>query len=243
MGLAELTDIEILQGSFTLVFCIISIILGLRIFSKYFSLKRKELIHVGLAWALLSSAWWGSGFSFLFIVLFNYKFEPILFLLLGNMFIPIAILNWMYAIGILMYQNSKNKIAAIFIIFGIFYEILLIACLLIDPSLVGMVRGTFYYQPSLIFMILQIVALLITIITGILFSTKSMKSPDLEVKWKSRFLLCGFIFFVIGAAIDAIVTLTPLLLVIVRLILIFAAILYYLGFLLPDSISKIIIKK
>jgi hypothetical protein len=240
MGLADLTDIEILQGTFTLIFCIISIILGLRIFSKYFSLKHKELIYVGLAWALLSSAWWGSSFSFLFIVLFDYKFEPFLYLLIGNIFIPIAIINWMYAIGILMYPESKNKIVAIFIIFGIFYETLLIVFLITNPSLVGVIRGTFYYQPSLIFMILQIVALLITITTGILFSTKSMKSEDLEIKWKSRFLLSGFILFTIGAGIDAVITLTPLLLVIVRLILILAAILYYLGFLLPDRIAKIL---
>ncbi|MHA1688734.1 MAG: hypothetical protein ACTSYC_12455 [Promethearchaeota archaeon] len=241
MGIGELTELEILQGSFTLTFVIISIFLGLIILLKYFSVKKREFIWVGLAWIFLSSAWWGSSFSFLSIVLFNYRFGEFLFILIANIFIPIAILCWMNALGILMYKDLKKKINVIMAIICIPYEIVIIVMLSIEPSLLGEIKQTFYYQPSLIPMIFQIFALLITISTGILFSIRSMKSIDPIVVWKAKFLLIGFISFTAGAFVDAIITMTPLLLVIVRLILIFSSLMYFLGFLLPDVIAKFLI--
>jgi hypothetical protein len=56
---------EILYGILSVIFVFIAIIIGLRILTKYFELKMKELITVGLALIFLSSAWWGSAFSFL----------------------------------------------------------------------------------------------------------------------------------------------------------------------------------
>ena len=196
---------------------------------------------MGLAWIFLSSAWWGSSFSFLSIILFNYAFEPFLFLFIGNVFIPVAVVCWMYSIGQLMYPESKKIIIAIFLKISILYEIVLISLLIIDPALIGTIRGTFYYQPELIPMVFQMFALLVTITTGILFSSRSLKSSDPEVKWKARFLLFGFILFTIGAGMDAAIILTPLTLIIVRLLLIISSLLYFLGFLLPDKIAKLLI--
>ena len=243
MGIEDLSELEILQGSFTLTFVTISIILGLVIFFKYFSQKKREYIYVGFAWIFLSSGWWGSSFSFLSIVLFDYQFEPFLYILISNVFIPIAIICWMNSIGILMYKEAKNKINAIILVICIPYEILLLIILFINPLLLGEIIQSFYYQPSLLPLIFQIFALLITISTGIIFSTRSMKSKDLLVKWKAKFLLIGFISFTIGAFIDATINMSPLLLVLVRLILIFSALMYFLGFLLPDKIAKFLISE
>ncbi|MHA1805313.1 MAG: hypothetical protein ACTSU4_12425 [Promethearchaeota archaeon] len=243
MGIEELTELEILQGSFTLTFVIISILLGLIILLKYLSIKKREFIWVGLTWIFLSSGWWGSSFSFLSIVLFNYRFGVFLYIFIANIFIPIAVLCWMNAVGILMYKEWKKRINIITLIICIPYEIALIVMLIIDPLLLGEIKQTFYYQPSLFPLIFQIFALLITISTGILFSVRSMKSNDPIVVWKARFLLIGFISFTGGAFIDATITMTPLLLIVIRLILIFSSLMYFLGFLLPDMISKFLISE
>ena len=243
MVLANLTELEILQGIFTLIFVSISIILGLVILLKYFSIKRKELFFVGAAWIFLSSGWWGSSFSFLSIILFNYTFEPFLFLFIGNVFIPIAVLCWIYAISRLIYTKSKTKILVLFLAICVPYEIVLVIFLIINPSLVGTMKGRFYSQPELFTMLFQIFALLVTIITGLIFSVRSIKSKDPEIKWKGKFLLIGFISFTIGAFIDAIITLDPVTLVVVRLLLIASSILYFLGFLLPDRIARLLIPK
>ena len=243
MGFADLNEWEILQGSFTLMFVLISIILGLTILLKYFSIKDKIFIFVGVTWIFLSSGWWGNTFSFLSIILFNYTFEPFLFLFLGNVFIPVALLCWIYAICHLIYKKSKNKILALFLAICVPYEIILIILLIINPSLVGTMRSKFDSKPELLPMIFQIFALLVAIITGFIFSIVSMKSKDPEIKWKGRFLLCGFISFTIGSFMDSFITFDPITLVVVRLILIASSILYYLGFLLPDRIAKLLIPK
>lgn len=46
MGFEQLSEIDRVNGIFTLIFIGISIILGIRILIKYNSLKRKELIKI-----------------------------------------------------------------------------------------------------------------------------------------------------------------------------------------------------
>jgi len=65
-----------------------------------------------------------------------------------------------------------------------------------------------------------------------------MRSHDQKVKWKGRFLLIAFILFTLGAFADAAIKLTPITLIIVRVILILSGIGYYFGFLLPDKIAE-----
>ncbi len=238
MNLQDLNQLELLHGTFTLIFIIISILLGIRIFLKYFAYKQKEFITVGLAWIFLSSGWWGSGFSFLSILLIQQPLDQFTYLLIGNMFIPIAIICWIYSFTSLAYPNLKKKLLILYIVICAIFEIYLIVSLAIDPNIIGVIIGTFYSQPTLIPMIFILFAILTTIITGILFSRNSIRSENLEVHRKGIILLTGFISFTIGAFMDAIITLTPLTLIIVRLILISSAIEYYFGFLLPERLAK-----
>ena len=77
-------------------------------------------------------------------------------------------------------------------------------------------------------------SILTACITGIHFAAKSMKKEELpEIRWKGRFLLIGFLFFGISAIFDAIVEMSPILLVLMRIILALATFLFYLGFILP----------
>ena len=48
MAIEDFTELELLQGGSTIVFVTISVILGFRIFFKYFSRKQIEYITVGL---------------------------------------------------------------------------------------------------------------------------------------------------------------------------------------------------
>ncbi|TFG23407.1 MAG: hypothetical protein EU532_13530 [Promethearchaeota archaeon] len=238
MKIQDLNQLELIHGTFTLIFIIISILLGVRILIKYFSAKQKELITVGLAWIFLSSGWWGSGFSFLSILLFQQTLDQFTYLLIGNVFIPIAIICWIYSFTSLAYPKLKKKLLIIYILISIAFEIYLIISLFIDPNSIGIIIGTFYSQPSLIPMLFILFAVLTTIITGILFSRNSIRSENPEVHKKGLILLIAFISFTVGAFMDAVITLTPVTLIIVRLILISSAIEYYFGFLLPKRLAK-----
>ena len=75
--------------------------------------------------------------------------------------------------------------------------------------------------------------ILVGIITGILFASKSMKSHSQEVRIKGKFLLAAFISFAFAAVIEALFHLEPITVVITRTILISSAIEFYCGFILP----------
>jgi len=86
-----LTPLEVLTGSLSLVTVVISTIIGLRIVSKYFAYKRRELLLVGFTWILLCEIWWSSAFSFLAALFTGVGFTPELYFTLGNLFVPVAL--------------------------------------------------------------------------------------------------------------------------------------------------------
>ena len=241
--LLQLTELELIHGIFTLVLVITFLLVGLRIALKYLSTKSKIFLLVGFAWILISSAWWGSGFSFFAILITGDPLPLPIYLLLGNAFIPIAAICWIFGYSSLISSISDKKLFILINgIISVCFEIFLIIFLFIAPSELGTIRENFYSQPGLVPMIFQLYAILLTIITGIIFSRKSMKSDDTKIQLKGKFLLAAFVFFTIGAFLDAAIPLNAITLIVTRLILIISAILFFIGFLLPKRIEKIFYK-
>ncbi len=237
----QLKDFEIIRGVFTLVFVIISILIGIRILLKYFSLRQNTLLAVGLTWIFISSSWWGNAFSFLSIVIFQYAFGPFEYLLVQNAFVPLALMSWVYALAELTYPLHKYKLIIFYYSICIIYLIYLIASLLIDPALIGVQKGgIFDYERKLIPTLFTMFILINATVLGLLFSVKAMKSEDPRVKWKGRFLFIALASFVILSAIDTLTVGEEFLLirVIVRLLLITSGIEFYFAFFLPKGISE-----
>lgn len=238
----SLTEFEVLQGSLTLTVVIIFIITGSKILFKYFSLKRKELLTIRFTWIFLSGAWWGSTLSFLSLIIFNSPIEPFLFLFISNIFIPLALICWIYSMAHIFYPKLEKRILLIYLAICVPYEIFLIIFLLTDPSIIGTVTGPVDSKSNLYSLVFIVFAIGTSIVTGSLFANKSMKLDDPEVRWKGKFLLIAFITFSIGAILDAAIPQTPITLIITRLILISSAAEYYLGFFLPDWVVDLLIK-
>ena len=243
MGLEDLELMELLHGSLSLLYVIISLIVGFRIFFKYFTYKRKELITVGLAWIFISSGWWGAAFSFLSYVLFDYLLELSLYLFFANAFLPLALICWIYSFCILNYPHLKNKIVPIFLAICLIFEIFLILFLLIDPEIVGTMEGTFDAKNSFFAQSFRVFAILTVLITSLIFVKNSLRAENVKTQWKGKFLLIANITFIIGAIFEVLIPMTPLLLIIVRSILITSSIAYYLGFLLPDRVANWLTKE
>jgi hypothetical protein len=76
-------------------------------------------------------------------------------------------------------------------------------------------------------------------VSGILFGKESLGSENKEIRLKGQFLIAAFIFFFIGALMDAAIPLSPEILVITRIILIVSALLFDIGFFFPEFIRNI----
>jgi hypothetical protein len=237
LGFEQLSESDRVNGIFTLIFIMISVILGIRILLKYKSLKRKELITIGLAWIFLTSAWWGGSASFLSVVLFDESLNAFLFLFLSNVFIPIALLCWIYSLAHIFYTEKEKVVLIISAIIFSAYDLLIVVMLMIDPKLVGEIVGDINSLPTIIPLIFLIGAIITALLTGLLFSIKSIRVDNPEIKLKGKILLIGFISFSFGAILDALVSDITFILIIIRLILISSAIEYYLGFFLPKALA------
>ena len=250
--------VDILQGSLSLIFVIISLIIGVSIISKYGKNKNRLYILVGLCWLMLSTLWLPEAVSFLMDLFIQQTLALDMHLILGNVFVPIALICWIIAYTD-MINKEKQKIAvALILIFSIVFEGLFFYHFFLDINLVGAIDSLRPFSADLGYFlaILMSISFLILFVTGINFARKSLESENKEVRLKGKLLQFAFIAFTIAALIektvrsillgtvflDPTIPLLSVMLVVVRLLLISSAIAFYGGFLLPNWMKKILMK-
>ena len=93
-----LETLDYINGPSSIIFVGISVILGLKIISKYFEYKKKELLYVGLTWILMTEMWWSSSSSFI-VALFNNGegLSVTAYVLIANLLVPVALFVWLLA--------------------------------------------------------------------------------------------------------------------------------------------------
>jgi len=129
--------VDVLQGSFSLIFVIISLIIGLTIFFKYFEHKNRLYILVGISWIGISIPWVPDSASFL-MNLFVQRFLPKgWYFIIGNVFLPFALLAWLVAYTDMVKRKAQKKVIIITVIYTILFEIVFFSFLLIDIDLIG----------------------------------------------------------------------------------------------------------
>ena len=245
--------VDVLQGSFSLIFVIISLIIGLTIFSKYFKHKKRLFILVGLSWIGICIPWVPDSTSFL-MNLFVQRFLPVgWYFIIGNVFLPIALLTWLIAYTDMIKRKSQKKVVIITVLLSILFEIIFFTLFLINIDLIGEINPSrpFTVDFGIFITVYLLLIILVMVVTGVIFAQKSVKSEDREVRVKGKLLRAAFITFAVAAILDSLLgtifedptdPLLAVMVVVVRILLIFSAIEFYGGFLLPRWMSQIFIK-
>ncbi len=244
-----LSDLAQISGLTALIAVLISFLLGFIVLIKYFKTKQILIFNFFLCIIFTSSPWYPSGLGYLYWIITGEFLSYQIYVLIGTVGIPIAILAWLNVYLSTIKPKKKKLVLILYGIFSIIFELYLFYFLLLAPgapvdSLLGIIidptnpMDIDYKGFVLIFLALSI---LTACITGFHFAAKSMKKEEpLEVRWKGRFLLIAFLFFGISAIFDALIEMDSLLLIIIRIILALAMFLFYLGFILPKWIKKIL---
>jgi hypothetical protein len=254
MAIADLTQLEILQGSTSLLYAIVGTIIGAIIASKYYTYKRSELLGIGLSLIFATVPWYAAGISFLTFVFFGFILADPLYFFISYGFTAIALICFMFGITKLLWPMTAKKIVAIISIIYIVYEIVIIFLLITDIQLVAVKQGKFISNQATFSTVFGGFTALVTLITMLMFIRQSFMSDSLKIKWKGRFLLIAVLLLIIGSMMENLwinladigIILNPsviiLMLVIARIILITRLIFSYLGWLLPPSVEKWLIK-
>ena len=238
-----LNPLDILNGIFSFMFVIISLVVGFLILVKYFRYKEKIYFFVGATWILISEPWWPSSLSFLVSLSNGVGLTPLIYFLIGNTLVPLAIILWLLAFTDFLFTEKRKMILLIFIIIGIIFEVIFYTFLFTNPVLIGTPNSPVDVSYSFFIIIFLVFFILTVVITGLMFARLSLKSDDPEVKLKGKLLVVAFIAFFVGALLDSSITLNEVGIIFVRLILIVSAIFWYGGFLLPHWMKKLFLKQ
>lgn len=249
LSLQDLTGYQWFHGIFTVIFVVISILIGFQILLKYFTAEGDrflEFIPLGLTYIFLSSAYWGPIFNFLVFVSTGGSTLPeLLFIILNNAFIPLAVICWIFAYSSLQKLSWKKELRIIYLAISLIWETIFFVLIFLNLDTLYTfeytVAGIYYSQANILALIYPIIGLFTALITGILFGKKGLESEDIIIRWKGIFLILAFVLFVGVALLGAFLPREIIWLVILRIILIFSGFCYYLGLFMPERIKKILI--
>ena len=183
--------------------------------------------------------------SFLWQLITQYPFLDELYFLIGMVLYPITLPFWIY----LTFDLSKIKKAKLYAyltcILVTFLDIIFIYLVFTNPDLIGHreegslvdIRFTGYA------LLYSMVSLLLVWIGLIIFLRDVFKSVSPELKLKGIFILISLIIFSIVVLFDGYYQLDIPQLVIVRSFVILSSIFAYIGFIMPDSVKKLLLKK
>jgi len=231
--------VEIVNGIFSLIFVVCSVIVGVKIILKYRAVKNSTFIYMGLTWIGITSPWWGSTVSFL-IGLFNngQGISVQLYLFITVTFIPIFILFYLKAITDLLWRQGQGLTLTSYGFIGMLFMVFYIYFSIFDPEVVGGLESPIdirYHSFATIYLVFIIITFLIC---GIFFGKASLKSESKTVRLQGKLLILAFISFSIGAFLDSSIQLNIIGLFITRVILISSALEFYSGFILPSFFRK-----
>lgn len=249
-----LEPVDYLQGSFSLIFVIISLIIGFSILSKYFQYKSRLYILVGLSWIGVATPWFPDSISFIMNILFQESLAIEWYFIIGNVTMPLALLVWLIAYTDMINKQKQKLTVILTIIFSIIFEITFFYLLIMDIDQIGIINPSrpFTVEFGIFISIFLILIIIIMFVTGIIFAQKSVKSEDRDVRLKGKLLRAAFITFTIAAVLDSLLgtifevptdPLLAIMVVITRILLIISALEFYGGFILPKWMHAIFTKK
>ncbi len=249
--------VDVLHGSFSLVYVIISFAIGLIILFKYFKFKNRLYVMVGLTWIFLSLPWFPDSISFIRYLFFGTALSDEWYFIIGNVFLPIALISWIIAYTDMINKDKQKLAVSIVLIISITFEVIFFTLLFIDVRLIGTYTTLFSADLGILLIVFLFITMLTMLVTGLKFAAKSIRSEDKEVRLKGKLLRGAFIVFTIAALLeksarsillgvvfqDPTDPLLTVMLAIVRVLLVLSAFAFYGGFLLPRWIKEIFTKK
>jgi len=238
-----LTPLQTLQGALTLVFVLISFILGLTIMLKYFKYKVRQLLLVGATWMFVVSPYWPDAISFVMIMFTGQEININLYFFIANAFIAPLHITWMLAMTDFLFKKHQKLIMLIFSIEAVIFEIIFIVVFSMGLPFIGTKISVFVVRWELFIMLYILISLLFFVITGLLFARESTKSSNQEIRLKGKFIVIAFILFTLGSLLDVLIDIpTETTIALDRIFMILAAFSFYIGFIMPNFIKKIFIR-
>ena len=233
-----------LLGLLSLIYIIIIIIIALRMIIAYYKFKVTQHLYSAIAFLGAATTSSGIALNFIFVLIFNTIPLLRIHVLLNGGWIAFSNFFWMITI----ITNSKlrpklQKYVLIFLAIGsVFIQVFYTSLLTINPNiLIYNMITPLYGDYTPFFEQFLLAELIAFVLLGFCMSIMTMKSKNKQIKLKGEILTLSFSLFFIGTIFDIYIT-ESLLFIVGLIFLAISAILFYMGFILPNWIKKLFIK-
>ncbi|MHA1671851.1 MAG: hypothetical protein ACTSV5_14955 [Promethearchaeota archaeon] len=249
MIIQTLSELAIISGFTAAISVFIGFFFGLVVLTKYLKTKQVLIFNFFLCIVFTLSPWYPSGLGFIYWQFTREILPYQIYVLLGTVAVPIAIIAWLNVYLTTLKPKKKKIVLICYGVISLIFELYLFYFLYFAPkapvsSLLGIIDDVSnptdidYKGFVLIFLGLSIVT---ACITGFHFAVASIKLKESQsLRWKGCFLLIAFSLFGISAIFDALIDMSAVTLVIIRILLAISTFFFYIGFILPRWIKKIL---
>lgn len=240
-----LTQFQFINGLLSLLTVSVSFLVGLIMVMKYFQYRKKELLYVGLAWIAVYQPWWPGTFAFL-VNIFGIVDGSIgagLYILIATMAIPPACFAWFMGVTEMLFEGKRNMLVGLYVLGTALMSIFIIAWVIVDPTFLGeiyIVNSDYGLIMTTYFMFINVSVA----VTCALMGRGSIRSKIPQVQLRGKFLIAASVCYFLGGVLDVgLIESIPWIIFISRSILMSGSVLFYLGFLLPKFLEKILLKE
>ena len=235
---------DLVNGIMSTITLSVSLAVVFLIINKYFKFKNKQLLYVAISIFGIIWSYGATVISFLWQLITQYPFLDELYFLIGNVLYPITLPFWIYLTLDLSKIKKAKLYAYLTCIFMTFLDIIFIYLVFTTPELIGNrepgslvdIRFTGYA------VFYALISLFLVWIGLIIFLRDVFKSVSPELKLKGIFILGSLIIFSVVVQFDGFVQLDIPQLIIVRSFVILSSIFAYIGWIMPESLKKFLLK-
>ncbi|MBA7671868.1 hypothetical protein ES703_80034 [subsurface metagenome] len=251
MFFQEISQLAHVSGITAFISILVAFLFAGIILGKAIKEKSRILFEFALCIIFTISPWFPSGMGYLYFLTTGVHLPYEIYIIIGNLFLPLAIIFWLDIYLTTVSPSRRNLILCIYIIFSIIFWIYAFYFLYFSPNapveeMLGIIddpTNPFDIDFKWFVLVYLATSIFTSCGTGFHFAAKSLKIEDKEIQWKGRFLLIAFLCFGISAIADSVIPMTEISLVIFRIVLILANLFFYIGFILPKWIKKIIFRE
>lgn len=247
----QVSQLAHVSGITALISNFAALLLAGIIFIKAYNEKSRILFEFALCVMFTSSPWYPSGFGYLNLLITGSPLPYDIYIIIGNLLLPLAIIFWLDIYLTTVKPRKRKLILSIYVIFSLIFWIYSFYFLYFSPNspveeMLGIIddpTNPFDIDYKGFVLVYLAASIFTSCATGFHFAVKSLKIEEKEIQWKGRFLLIAFLCFGISAIADSVIPMNEISLVIFRIILILANLFFYIGFILPKWIKKIIFRE
>jgi hypothetical protein len=223
----------LLNGIFSLLTTATFVLVGLVIATRYRKNGNFLFVLTGLAWMGVGAAWMSPSLSFLVYLFDGRGLSVEVYLIIGSFLQPVFLFLWIYVVVNLLEVRRGRLCLALHCAISVPLEAIQIWLLATDPASLGVLLDPVDIDYGLVSALFLGYHLFGFIAAGVFFAMRTLKmGGDISI-FRGYTLLGAMVLFLIGAALEIVVTMPPN-----RIVLFASAALFYLGFVVPEPLRK-----